>query len=32
MLAAAPRGGGVDKGEGSALGMIGDLVMGDRFN
>ena len=32
MLAAAPRGGGVDKGEGSALGAIGDLVMGDRFN
>ncbi len=32
MLAAAPQGGGVDKGEGSALGSLGDLVMGDRFN
>ena len=32
MLAAAPQGGGVDKGEGSALGTLGDLVMGDRFN
>jgi len=32
MLAAAPQGGGSDKGEGSALGMIGDLAMGDRFN
>ncbi len=32
MLSAAPQGGGSDKGEGSALGMIGDLVMGDRFN
>ena len=32
MLAAAPQGGGADKGEGSALGAIGDLVMGDRFN
>jgi uncharacterized protein (AIM24 family) len=32
MLSAAPQGGGVDKGEGSALGMLGDLVMGDRFN
>jgi uncharacterized protein (TIGR00266 family) len=32
MLAAAPQGGGKDVGEGSALGMIGDLVMGDRFN
>lgn len=31
MLSAAPQGGGSDKGEGSALGMIGDLVMGDRF-
>ena len=32
MLAAAPQYGGSDKGEGSALGMIGDLAMGDRFN
>ncbi|MEA1915769.1 MAG: AIM24 family protein [Campylobacterota bacterium] len=32
MLAAAPQGGGSDKGEGSALGIIGDLAMGDRFN
>jgi len=32
MLAAAPQHGGSDKGEGSALGAIGDLVMGDRFN
>jgi uncharacterized protein (TIGR00266 family) len=32
MLAAAPQGGGKDVGEGSALGMLGDLVMGDRFN
>ena len=32
MLAAAPQGGGKDKGEGSALGMIGDLAMGDRFS
>ncbi|HEO98222.1 MAG: AIM24 family protein [Campylobacterales bacterium] len=32
MLSAAPQGGGKDRGEGSALGMIGDLVMGDRFN
>jgi len=32
MLSAAPQGGGSDKGEGSALGMLGDLVMGDRFN
>ena len=32
MLAAAPQGGGSDKGEGSALGMLGDLAMGDRFN
>lgn len=32
MLAAAPQGGGRDKGEGSALGMLGDLAMGDRFN
>ncbi len=32
MLSAAPQGGGQDKGEGSALGAIGDLVMGDRFN
>ncbi len=32
MLAAAPQHGGSDKGEGSALGMIGDLAMGDRFN
>ena len=31
MLAAAPQGGGRDKGEGSALGMLGDLAMGDRF-
>ncbi len=30
MLSAAPQGGGNDKGEGSALGMLGDLVMGDR--
>ena len=32
MLEAAPQGGGHDRGEGSALGSIGDLVMGDRFN
>nr|WP_256444122.1 AIM24 family protein [Sulfurovum mangrovi] len=32
MLSAAPQYGGSDKGEGSALGMIGDMVMGDRFN
>ncbi len=32
MLSAAPQGGGSDKGEGSALGMIGDMVMGDRFS
>jgi uncharacterized protein (AIM24 family) len=32
MLAAAPQGGGRDTGEGSALGMLGDLAMGDRFN
>jgi uncharacterized protein (TIGR00266 family) len=32
MLAAAPQGGGRDTGEGSALGIIGDLAMGDRFN
>lgn len=32
MLSAAPQHGGSDKGEGSAIGMIGDLVMGDRFN
>jgi uncharacterized protein (TIGR00266 family) len=32
MLAAAPQGGGKDRGEGSALGMLGDLAMGDRFN
>jgi len=31
MLAAAPQGGGKDKGEGSALGIIGDFAMGDRF-
>ena len=31
MLAAAPQGGGRDVGEGSALGMLGDLAMGDRF-
>lgn len=30
MLSAAPQGGGKDVGEGSALGMIGDLVMGNR--
>lgn len=30
MLSAAPQGGGNDKGEGSALGMIGDIVMGNR--
>ncbi len=30
MLSAAPQGGGEDKGEGSALGVLGDLVMGDR--
>jgi len=30
MLSAAPQGGGKDKGEGSALGMLGDIVMGDR--
>ena len=30
MLSAAPQGGGKDKGEGSALGLIGDIVMGDR--
>jgi len=30
MLSAAPQGGGQDKGEGSALGVLGDLVMGDR--
>lgn len=30
MFAAAPQGGGSDKGEGSALGMIGDMVMGNR--
>lgn len=32
MLSAAPQGGGSDKGEGSAIGILGDLVMGDRFN
>ncbi len=32
MLAAAPQGGGQDRGEGSALGMIGDMAMGDRFS
>ena len=32
MLEAAPQGGGVDRGEGSALGIIGDLAMGKRFN
>lgn len=30
MLSAAPQGGGQDKGEGSALGMLGNIVMGDR--
>ncbi|SFV51006.1 DUF124 domain-containing protein [hydrothermal vent metagenome] len=30
MLSAAPQGGGSDQGEGSALGMIGDMVMGSR--
>ncbi|HIP41137.1 MAG TPA: TIGR00266 family protein [Campylobacterales bacterium] len=30
MLSAAPQGGGNDQGEGSALGMLGDMVMGDR--
>jgi uncharacterized protein (TIGR00266 family) len=30
MLSAAPQGGGRDQGEGSALGMLGDMVMGDR--
>lgn len=30
MFAAAPQGGGKDVGEGSALGMIGDIVMGNR--
>jgi uncharacterized protein (TIGR00266 family) len=30
MLAAAPQGGGHDQGEGSALGMIGDMMMGNR--
>lgn len=30
MLSAAPQGGGSDKGEGSALGMLGDFIMGDR--
>ncbi len=29
MLSAAPQGGGKDVGEGSALGMLGDIVMGD---
>lgn len=32
MLSAAPQYGGSDKGEGSAAGILGDLVMGDRFN
>jgi len=32
MLSAAPQGGGRDTGEGSALGIVGDLAMGDRFN
>ena len=32
MLAAAPQHGGSDKGEGSALGILGDLAMGDRFS
>ena len=31
MLAAAPQGGGRDRGEGSALGILGDLTMGDNF-
>lgn len=30
MLSAAPQGGGKDQGEGSAIGMIGDMVMGNR--
>lgn len=30
MLAAAPKGGGKDRGEGSVLGTLGDLVGGDR--
>ncbi|SFV50577.1 DUF124 domain-containing protein [hydrothermal vent metagenome] len=30
MLTAAPQSGGKDKGEGSALGIIGDMIMGDR--
>ncbi len=30
MLSAAPQGGGKDVGEGSALGMLGGIVMGDR--
>lgn len=30
MLQAAPQGGGVDRGEGSALGVLGDFVMGDK--
>ena len=30
MLSAAPQGGGSDKGEGSALGVLGNIVMGDR--
>ncbi|AKF24666.1 hypothetical protein YH65_04150 [Sulfurovum lithotrophicum] len=32
MLSAAPQAGGKDTGEGSVLGAIGDLAMGDRFN
>ena len=31
MLAAAPQGGGRDKGEGSVLGTLGDIVGGDRY-
>ena len=30
MLSAAPQGGGKDQGEGSAIGIIGDMVMGNR--